>query len=139
MNKSIGKVIGVTIIVACLGFAVYLSKSSLVTYVPFQEAKAATESTVQIMGAPVPGTMEYDSSAHQLHFAIKDETGQVMPVVFSGPKPEDLDTAMSRATRIGAQGSYNRADGTFKAENLVVKCPSKYDGGDSQDRQYGKA
>ena len=138
MNKSIGKVIGVTIIVACLGFAVYLSKSSLVTYVPFTEAKAATDSTVQIMGAPVAGTMQYDQSAHQLHFAIKDETGQVMPVVFAGPKPEDLDTAMSRATRIGAQGSYSRADGTFKAENLVVKCPSKYDGG-SQERQYGRA
>jgi cytochrome c-type biogenesis protein CcmE len=139
MNKKFGKIIGIVIIVACLGYAMFLAKSSLVTNVPFSEAAAATDTTVQIMGAPVPGTMAYDSDAHLLHFAIKDSTGAVMPVQFAGPKPEDLDTAMARATKIGAQGTYSRAKGVFVAENLVVKCPSKYDGAKSEERTYGKA
>jgi len=139
MNKKVGKAIGVAIIVSCLGYAGFLAKSSLVTSVPFAEAATATDSTVQIMGSPVPGTLNYDSMAHQLHFSIKDAGGQVMPVVFSGPKPEDLDTAMSRATKIGAQGTYSPGKRVFVAENLVVKCPSKYDGGKSEEHQYGKA
>jgi cytochrome c-type biogenesis protein CcmE len=138
--RPTGLIIGVVIIIACLVFSAKLFKSSLINYVPFAEAREATGQTVQIMGAPAAGTMAYDSNEHALHFALLDESGQRMPVVFKGPKPDDLDTAMTKATKITAQGSYSPSTATFVAENLLVKCPSKYKGSnDNGERSYGKA
>ena len=138
--RAKGLIIGVVIIIACLVFSAKLFKSSLINYVPFSEAREATGQTVQIMGAPAAGTMQYDSTEHALHFALLDDKGEKMPVVFSGPKPEDLDTAMTKATKITAQGTYSPATSTFIAENLLVKCPSKYKGAkDNGERSYGKA
>jgi len=137
-NSSIGKLVGIVIVVACLGYAGILAKSSAVSYVPFSDARQATDATVQIMGAPVQGTMGYDLSEHILRFSIRQSDGDLMPVEFAGPKPEDLDTAMARATKIAALGTFDRSREIFKADSLQVKCPSKYDGGSSQDRSYGR-
>lgn len=134
--KKTGALIGLAIIAAALIFSGMAFKSSLINYVPFQEARANTDSNVQIMGAPVNGTMQYENGA--LHFALRETaTNAVMPVVFQGPKPDDLDTAMSKATQIGAQGAYDRRQQVFVADNLLVKCPSKYQG--TTERKYGKA
>jgi cytochrome c-type biogenesis protein CcmE len=138
MNKKpVGRIIGVIIILACLAAVPALFKQSAMSYVPFAEAANATDTTVQIMGAPAKGSMYYDEAAHMLHFTLDDGSGHTMPVVYKGPKPEDLDTAMAKATKITAQGSYNRPSQTFVAENLLVKCPSKYQGQPGQERSYG--
>jgi cytochrome c-type biogenesis protein CcmE len=136
MNKGVA--IGIILIVACLAFSAVMFKKSLVNYVSFSEATKATDTSVQIMGAPVAGTMAYDSMAHALHFEMTDGHGAIMPVVFKGPKPEDLDTAMTKATKITAQGSYDTGRSAFVADNLLVKCPSKYQGTKGgADRSYG--
>jgi len=116
-------------------------KSALINYVPFAQARTATDTSVQIMGAPVAGTMQYDSLAHDLHFSLRDTQGTLMPVVFKGPKPEDLDTAMTKASKITAQGTYDKTQQVFVADNLLVKCPSKYQGagGSGGDRTYGSS
>ena len=139
MKKSAaGKVIGILIIIVCLGYAASLYKNSSMDYVPFAEAAKATDTTVQIMGAPTKGSMYYDEAGHMLHFNLDDGKGATMPVVYKGPKPEDLDTAMSKASKITAQGTYSPAQKTFVAENLLVKCPSKYQGQGDTERSYGK-
>ena len=126
-------------IVATLAFCATSFKTALINYVSIKEAKAATDTSVQIMGAPVPGTMAYDSAAGALHFAMRDDKGDIMPVIFKGPKPEDLDTAMSKASKITAQGCYNTNQQVFVADNLLVKCPSKYQGAGKNggERSYG--
>ncbi|MGO8670049.1 MAG: cytochrome c maturation protein CcmE [Capsulimonadaceae bacterium] len=136
MKISSGKLIGMSIIVACLGGSAVLFKQSLIDYVPFAQAARATDTTVQIMGAPVSGSMFYDDAAHMLHFNLADGAGAVMPVVYRGPKPEDLDTAAAKATKITAQGTYDPRSHTFVADNLLVKCPSKYQGNPDQERSY---
>lgn len=133
--KHKGAIIGLVIIVAAVIFCAVTFKGSLMNLVPFADARAATDANVQIMGAPVSGTMNYTDGA--LRFAMRDERGEIMPVVFKGPKPDDLDTAMSKASKITAQGCYNKTQGAFVADNLLVKCPSKYQsspGGD--ERSY---
>ncbi len=139
--KNKGAVLGLVIIVAALAFSATAFKGALINYVPFAEAARATDTTVQIMGAPVAGTMQYDMASHALRFTMRDTQGAVMPVVFHGPKPEDLDTAMSKASRITAQGSYSPQQGAFLAENLLVKCPSKYQGTGvaGSDRSYSSS
>ena len=61
-----------------------------------------------------------------------------MHVVYQGPKPEDLDSAMSKAVAINATGTYDAKQGAFVADTLLVKCPSKYQGQGTTDRSYGK-
>jgi cytochrome c-type biogenesis protein CcmE len=134
--KKTGAIIGLVIIVATLIFSGTAFKKSLISYVPFKEAMADTGSSVQIMGAPVDGTMQYGDGS--LRFSMRETgTDAVMPVVFKGPKPDDLDTAMSKASKITAQGSFDPQQHLFVADNLLVKCPSKYQG--TTERSYGKA
>jgi cytochrome c-type biogenesis protein CcmE len=58
---------------------------------------------------------------HQyLSFRLKDENGEVLPVEYKGVIPGNFD----QATSIVAIGRYD--NGTFAAEQLLVKCPSKY-------------
>lgn len=139
MKNKTGAVIGLVIIVAALAFCAFTFKGSLMNLVPFTEAKADTDATVQIMGAPVQGTMLYDNDAHALRFAMTDGNGETMPVVFHGPKPEDLDSAMSKAAKITAQGTYDPRQQVFEADNLLVKCPSKYQGTTGTERHYGSS
>ena len=52
-----------------------------------------------------------------------------MPVMYEGVKPGNFE----EATEIVAIGSYR--DGAFHAEQLLVKCPSKYQGVDEDPSQ----
>jgi cytochrome c-type biogenesis protein CcmE len=57
-----------------------------------------------------------------------------MPVLFRSPKPDNFDEAV----RITAIGRYDPAQQIFLADNLLVKCPSKYaDQKGGADRAYG--
>lgn len=136
--KNKGAILGLIIIVAALAFSALAFKNNLVNAVPFAEAMKATDADVQIMGAPVIGTMNYDNSAHALRFDLRDAAGAIMPVIYQGPKPEDLDSAMSKAVAINAQGTYDPKQRAFVADNLLVKCPSKYQGQGTTERSYGK-
>jgi len=135
--KNKGAVIGLVIIIGALGFSALAFKNNLVNSVPFSDAMRATDSDVQIMGKPVSGTMAYDTTAHALRFALRNDAGQTLSVIYKGPKPDDLDSAMSKAVAINAQGTYDPVKKEFVAENLLVKCPSKYQGQSTTDRSYG--
>ena len=135
--KNKGAIIGLMIIIGALGFSALAFKNNLVNAVPFSDAIKATDSDVQIMGKPVAGTMDYDKSAHALRFTLQDDAGQMLPVIYKGPKPDDLDTAMSKAVAINAQGTYDPAKHVFVADNLLVKCPSKYQSQGTTERRYG--
>jgi cytochrome c-type biogenesis protein CcmE len=55
-----------------------------------------------------------------LSFGLRDAHGEVLPVEYRGVVPGNFD----QATSIVAIGRYR--NGTFEAEELLVKCPSKY-------------
>jgi cytochrome c-type biogenesis protein CcmE len=55
-----------------------------------------------------------------LSFRLRDAKGEVLPVEYKGVIPGNFD----QATSIVAIGRYT--DGKFAAEQLLVKCPSKY-------------
>jgi cytochrome c-type biogenesis protein CcmE len=123
--------------VAALAFGAVAFKNSLVAYMPFSQAVAAasTGSTVQIMGVPVAGKTSFDSGTGDLTFVLREQaSGQTMPVVFKSPKPDNFDQAI----KIAAIGHYDPASQVFEADNLLVKCPSKYAGDPAAttDRSY---
>ena len=132
-----GPIIGIVVIVAAIVYGAVSFKQSLVAYVPFKDAMASADSgrTVQVIGALVQGKTHYDLSSGSLQFQIQEaSTSLVMPVVFKSPKPDNFDAA----AKVTAIGHYDPASASFEADNLLVKCPSKYaDQKDAPTRSYG--
>ena len=125
MNNK-GAIIGLVVILAALAFGAATLKNSLVNYLSFPDAMQATDSTVQIMGVPQQASVAPDGAG--LRFTMADGQGHVMPVLLTGTKPEDFDSAAARGYKIAAVGTYSPAQNTFVADSLLVKCPSKYQG-----------
>lgn len=120
-------IIGTIIILvfAAWGFSAFLETT--VKYVSFAEAREATR-TVQIVGGIDFDNVNYDAENSELVFTIFDLEAddpadpERMKIVYAGVIPGNFDQATSVLIR-GKPGS----DG-FVAEQLLVKCPSKYQG-----------
>ena len=107
-----------------LGFAVFCLltfRSSLTPYVTFAQARGMNGS-VQVRGTLVPGTLAARAETQGLTFLLRDESGEEMAVVYRGVRPEGLE----EASGLVAAGKYR--EGQFAADQLLVKCPSKYQG-----------
>jgi cytochrome c-type biogenesis protein CcmE len=113
--------IGIVIIVVFIVFGAMSFKKTLTPYVSFEEAKR-TGATVQVIGEIVYSGVEYDIDTHQLRFPIVDEEGQRLTVLYGGTKPANFEQA-EQAVVIGKYE--NQA---FVADQVLVKCPSKYEG-----------
>lgn len=114
------KLILAAVVVAAVGiWAATTFTGSLTSYVSFAEAQQRG-SRVQVMGEIEHDKVYYDAEAHVLVFPITDDNGTVMQVEYDGTMPGNFD----QASHVVAVGSY--AGGKFAADQLLVKCPSKY-------------
>ena len=77
---------------------------------------------VRVNGAVVEGSEDWNAREITLRFAITDESGQQLPIVFYGPRPDNFQRAASAIV----EGQL-LADGSFQADNLLLKCPSRYE------------
>jgi len=77
---------------------------------------------VRVNGNVVEGTEDWDANNVVLRFSISDESGESLPIVFYGPRPDNFQRAASAII----EGEL-MADGTFQAETLLLKCPSRYE------------
>jgi cytochrome c-type biogenesis protein CcmE len=122
MNRRYYYLTGFIVIALFLVLAFSSFRESITPYVSFSEAKASGE-TVQIIGKLVPGSSVYDTSLVALSFQLLSTLGEPMPVVYSsGPKPANFE----ETTEIVVIGKYDGEK--FVADQLLVKCPSKYQG-----------
>lgn len=119
MRKS--HIIGIGVIAAFLLFGASAFKNAATPYVSFTEARAAT-SAVQVKGSLDTASIQVDRATHALCFDLVDETGDRLPVRYSGAEPGNF----RQATEVVAVGRY--AGSEIAAERLLVKCPSKYEG-----------
>lgn len=82
--------------------------------------------TLSFVVADVPGdNKEIEAQgglAAVLHAAVEDPSRSRMPVVYVGVKP-DLLRHEAQAIMTGKMG----ADGVFYADELLLKCPTKYE------------
>ncbi|GIV96163.1 MAG: hypothetical protein KatS3mg057_0820 [Herpetosiphonaceae bacterium] len=101
-------------------------RSSITPYVSVAEARA-TGRNVQVYGF-LNDQGGYNQDGH-FRFALQDEQGQVMEVVYPKGKPANFEQAIG----IVAIGYYDAASNTFQADDLLVKCPSKYQEQTAQD------
>jgi cytochrome c-type biogenesis protein CcmE len=113
-------ILGLLLVVASIGFGVTSFKNSLTPYISFAEARKSGTSS-QVNGTLAdPAAVKYDVEKSELAFTLKDDKNEVLPVVYHGVKPANFE----QATSVVAIGTYH--DGRFEAEQLLVKCPSKY-------------
>jgi cytochrome c-type biogenesis protein CcmE len=92
------------------------------TYSNFDDVLKAPDQTHQIVGTlVVDKPIAFDAQSGEFTFSMKDKNGIEKPVVFHGAKPQDFE----RTEQIVLTG---RLDGErFLAEDMLLKCPSKYD------------
>jgi cytochrome c-type biogenesis protein CcmE len=124
-------VIALTIIIGFVIYGAVSLKTSLTPYVSFAEAKRSPQ-TVQVMGELEKNLTRYDTTTNLLYFTIKDQNGELLEVSYKGVKPGNFD----QATQIVAIGDYR--DKAFQADQLLVKCPSKYQGEEVQSYKAEK-
>jgi cytochrome c-type biogenesis protein CcmE len=77
---------------------------------------------VRVSGAVVEGSEIWEPKEMTLQFSITDENGKELPILFYGPRPDNFQ----RAAEAIVEGEL-LADGSFKANTLLLKCPSRYE------------
>ncbi len=97
--------------------AYYMTVSELRT----EQAQIMGE-RVRVNGSVVEGTEDWNAEEITLRFSIADENGDQLPIVFYGPRPDNFQRAASAIV----EGEL-LADGSFQADTLLLKCPSRYE------------
>ena len=77
---------------------------------------------VRVSGNVVDGSEDWNAQEITLRFAIDEESGAQLPIVFFGPRPDNFQRAASAIV----EGQL-LPDGTFQADSLLLKCPSRYE------------
>ena len=128
-------IIGAVIIVVFLVWGATAFMSTTVQYVSIAEATTSTR-TVQVMGKVDFDAVNYDIEGSCLKFDVFDaeaespEGAERMSVVYYGVVPGNFD----KATSVVLKGKPND-EGAFVADQILVKCPSKYQGEDGKEYQ----
>lgn len=108
---------------------VYVTQTTGAYYMTVDELQNAGSELhgqrVRVNGNVVAGTEDWDANNITLRFSIQDENdanGAIQPIVFFGPRPDNFQRAASAIV----EGEL-MPDGTFQAETLLLKCPSRYE------------
>ncbi len=115
-------IIGAVVIVAALIFGAISFVETNVEYTDFQTAMSSHKK-VQVKGEWMKEKpSSFDGPSGRFSFAMKDDQGKEMQVVFDGAKPNNFEIANA----IVVKGRYQ--EGMFHASDILTKCPSKYEG-----------
>ena len=112
-------IFALVLLVAAAAIGVNSFKKSVTPYISFAEARRSS-GLVQVNGVLADKNYVLKPSEQFLEFKLKDGKGEVMNVNYHGVIPGNFDQAVS----VVAIGRYR--EDHFEAEQLLVKCPSKY-------------
>ncbi len=133
-TKNVYYLVGAALLIVFAGFSYSEFKGALTPYVSYDTAREA-QRTVQVAGGLEKGSSAYDAAAGYLRFTlVEPETQQTIRVRYEGVKPANFEDAVS----IVAIGRFDAGASEFAAKQLLVKCPSKYQGLESvETKTYG--
>jgi len=120
-------IIGALIVVAFVIWGASAFLKTTIQYVSIDTAKHA-DRTVQVMGKIDFDQVNYNSDESRLEFAVYDAEAadktqaEHMKVVYYGVVPGNFDQATSVVLKGKPVGD------EFVADQMLVKCPSKYQG-----------
>ena len=113
-------ILALILVLAAVAIGVSSFNKTVTPYISFAEARRSSGGLVQINGVLADKQYVMKQEEQFLSFGLRDARGEVLPVEYRGVIPGNFD----QATSIVAIGRYQ--DGKFEAEQLLVKCPSKY-------------
>lgn len=117
MNLKV--IVALGLLAVAVGVGVTSFKKSVTPYITFTEARRSS-GLVQVNGVLADKRYVLKPNEQYLSFRLRDEKGEILPVEYHGVIPGNFD----QATSIVAIGRYQ--DQKFVADQLLVKCPSKY-------------
>jgi cytochrome c-type biogenesis protein CcmE len=127
MPKSTRTIIAIAVIIVFMGIGIWSLVDTATPYVGFNEARAMG-SRCQVMGKVDKASAFYDEKTGVFSFYIIDEDGDRLKVDYNGTKPGNFEQAES----VVCVGKVN--NGVLVAKDLLVKCPSKYQGQEYQEQ-----
>jgi cytochrome c-type biogenesis protein CcmE len=127
-------IIILVILAVAIGVIVSFSINDASSYVSFDEAeklaKDGVSKSIHVVGElkkdanKQPMGMVYNPSVDPNHFEfmMRDSLGYESKVVYNQPKPADLD----KSEKVVVVGKMDLANQCFQADQILLKCPSKY-------------
>jgi len=117
--------VGAVILVLAVGYLFYLSFSSSVSYYVtvsefYSKGTELYNTDVRVAGK-ISDPIDWNAEDVELSFTIT-EGGKNMEVVYRGARPSGFKAGSS----ILVEGKYS-PEGIFRASQLIMKCPSKYE------------
>lgn len=111
---------------AIAGAVIYLvtanTSASAEYYMTIDQLHACTSCasrTIRVAGIVAPNSITRDERAQVIHFTIAEQA-QAMPVVYGGVVPDIFRPGI----QVVVEGRV--VNGVFQAQNLLAKCPSKF-------------
>ena len=129
MNFKVVLAVVLLAVAVTVGFSSF--KKTMTPYIGFTEARTAS-GLVQVNGKLADKNYVLKPDEQFLRFNLRDEQGTVMPVEYRGVIPGNFDQAVSVVAIGKYQGDH------FEAQQLLVKCPSKYQA-EAEKAAKGKA
>jgi cytochrome c-type biogenesis protein CcmE len=112
--------IGIAIILLAIVTGYFGLQSAFRPYTTSVSEAVGSGRSVQLAGF-LGSTGEYDTNGN-FTFNLQDGTGKLVKVIYPKPRPANFEQAVS----VVAIGHYDAAQQAFLAEDMLVKCPSKY-------------
>jgi cytochrome c-type biogenesis protein CcmE len=127
-------IIILVILAVAIGVIVSFSINDASSYVSFGEAeklaKDGVTKAIHVVGElkkdankqPVGMIYEPSIDPNRFEFMMRDSLGFESKVVYNQPKPADLD----KSEKVVVVGKMDLANQCFQADQILLKCPSKY-------------
>jgi len=88
---------------------------------------AMENQTLRVSGTLVPGSLQHDADGLSVHFLIADAAAVMTPLTVTyrgGQVPDTMADTSAGDVEIVAEGKLN-SEGTFSANDVLAKCPSR--------------
>ncbi len=140
-NSKIKFIVGGAVIVLLIGWLIGSSISTQGAY--FREVgevlnqqTALTGKSLRVSGKIVTESIQYDAANLDLRFKISDpaDATKQLPIHFHGVQPDQITRENTEAIVEGTMGP----NGSMEANNLLLKCPSRYEEGVPKDYEEVK-
>jgi len=117
-----GAILTGVIAAVALGGAIVAFSSSASPYVTIAQAKNTGGDRLHLAGDIDHSSVKNDVFKRELRFRITDDAGDQIEVVHKG----EMSPNFKEAEKVVVVG---KVDGeTFRSHQMIVKCPSKYEG-----------
>jgi cytochrome c-type biogenesis protein CcmE len=120
---------GLVVVAAIASLAFFAVRENMVYYYTVTELQDKGASTnVRVSGDLVSGTLVKGNVGEPIKFKIFDpaDKNKVVFVTYTGAVPDTFKDDPANQVQVVVEGDY-LTDGTFNADFLLAKCPSKYE------------